>query len=87
MKEQKPEIIKRKEAGEVGFGSEMPFIHPSSDTVGLAEYGDCKAPARFEGEVGGVVGSPSHKILMEETPVSLQASPVPPLAPQKDFGT
>lgn len=28
VKGQKPEIMKRKEAGEVGFGSEMPFIHP-----------------------------------------------------------
>lgn len=34
-----------------------------------------------------MVGSPNHKLLMEEAPVSLQASLVPLLASQKDFGT
>lgn len=34
-----------------------------------------------------MVSSPSHELLMEEAPVSLEASPVPPPASQKDFGT
>lgn len=49
VKEQKPEIIKRKEAGEVGFGSEMPFIHPSSDTVGLVWIWRLQSPSQVWG--------------------------------------
>lgn len=33
VKGQKPEIMKRKEAGEVGFGSEMPFVHPETQEL------------------------------------------------------